>query len=240
MLFPWVLLFSLLTIHVDNYKQSEPSKVWIPAKPPSVSRNVNTNSNPQLSLESSNPKQLSSRKHGQPGSPGKNKVPGSSNGNTQLDPSDKDIHVPTLNTDTHQPTNHGHGDTQLDAPDNVIHVPSLNADIHGPIHHDQGLTKRPQTFRYPTNKVHHVPDPNSDPHQPINPVHGLAKRYQTSRKKVRSPGQAVMDRTNLNSVSSEEMNAWTQGKLRFHKIQLCIICIKHLNILTVQNCKYVH
>ena len=50
------------------------------------------------------------------GSPGNNKVPGSSNGYTQLDPSDKDIHVPTLNTDTHQPTNHGHGDTQLDAP----------------------------------------------------------------------------------------------------------------------------
>ena len=47
MILPWVLLFSLLTIHADNYRVT-PHKVWIPARQPSTQRNVlNPNSHVQ-------------------------------------------------------------------------------------------------------------------------------------------------------------------------------------------------
>ena len=39
MILPWVLLFSLLTIHADNYRVT-PHKVWIPARQPSTQRIV--------------------------------------------------------------------------------------------------------------------------------------------------------------------------------------------------------
>ena len=39
MILPWVLLFSLLTIHADNYRDA-PHKVWIPARQPSTQRIV--------------------------------------------------------------------------------------------------------------------------------------------------------------------------------------------------------
>ena len=47
MILPWVLLFSLLTIHADNYRVT-PHKVWIPARQPSTQRIVlNPNSHVQ-------------------------------------------------------------------------------------------------------------------------------------------------------------------------------------------------
>lgn len=225
MLFPWILLFNLLTIYVDNYKQSEPSKVWIQAKPPSVSRNVYTkytNSNSQLSLEGKNPKQLSSKKHDQPG---KNKVLGSSNGNTQNDHSDRDV----LSIYPYEPMHHGLGkrpQTSKIPSTKAHHVHTPNTNNHKPIHPDHGLTRGLQTSRNPINKDYHVPDPNSNPHQHMNPDHGLEKRHQTSRK-ARSPGQAVMHPANRKSVSSKEMGSWIQGKSRFSKIQFCVIGIKY-------------
>ena len=39
MILPWVLLFTLLSIHAENFKEA-PHKVWIPAIQQSVQRNV--------------------------------------------------------------------------------------------------------------------------------------------------------------------------------------------------------
>ena len=51
MILPWVLLFSLLTIHADNYRDA-PLKVWIPARQPSTQRIV---LNPNSHVQKPNP-----------------------------------------------------------------------------------------------------------------------------------------------------------------------------------------
>ena len=101
MLLPRILLFSLLSIHVDNYKQSQTPKVWIPTITSPVSRNFKSkNSNPQFTLENKNPRDLAP-----PSSIGKKQISGSIHGDTQLDTSDNDIHPPSFDSDRHHPDN---------------------------------------------------------------------------------------------------------------------------------------
>ena len=95
MLLPWILLFSLLTIHANNYKPPQIPKVWIQAKATQVPKNKNPKSNNSpFSFQSENPK----LNHAQPNFPERNQIL-----TIQSDSSIKGAHNAKETTDHHRP-----------------------------------------------------------------------------------------------------------------------------------------
>ena len=109
MLPSWILLFSLLTIHVDNYKSSQTSKVL---------KNVNSKSrynNAQFPLQS--PKQ----NHVQPASSEGNQTPNPRNGDTKLELSKEETHIHLPSTGPSQLGN-GEGKSHQSAKKKGFHI----------------------------------------------------------------------------------------------------------------------